>query len=124
MFPAFLLLFAKRLRVLLGVWALLCLAALAWRGLFLAMHCGDPHSVSCEWAQYHNERASDTRFDSILYGVIATLLLTLAPQRFVSLIRRRRFWPAHSICCSVRSRRAIRCSAPRCARASRVSRSS
>ena len=60
MFPALLLLFAKRLRVLLGVLALLCLAALAWRGVFLAMHCGDPHSVSCEWAQYHNERASDS----------------------------------------------------------------
>lgn len=88
LFPALLLLFAKRLPVLLRVVAVLCLAALAWRGVFLAMHCSDLHSVSCNWAQYHNERASDTRFDNILYGVIATLLLTLAPRRFLMLVRR------------------------------------
>lgn len=74
--------------MLLRVLALLCLAALVWRGVFLAMHCSDLHSISCAWAQYHNERATDTRFDNILYGVIATLLVTLAPQRFLALIRR------------------------------------
>lgn len=87
-FPALLLVFARRLSVLLRVLALLCLAALVWRGVFLAIHCGDMHGVSCTWAQYHNERATDARFDNILYGVIATLLLTLAPQRFLALIRR------------------------------------
>jgi peptidoglycan/LPS O-acetylase OafA/YrhL len=86
LFPALLLFFAKRLPTLLRVLALLCLAALMWRCVFTAWHCGDP--LSCEWAQYYNERASDTRFDNILYGVIATMLLYLAPERFLAAIRK------------------------------------
>jgi peptidoglycan/LPS O-acetylase OafA/YrhL len=82
LFPALLIVFRKRLPALLWTLAGLCALALIWRYVFVAAHCADPAGQVCLWSQYHNERATDTRFDSILFGVIATLLLTLAPARF------------------------------------------
>jgi len=87
-FPALLLLFAKRLRLLLYLVVALCGLALVWRYFFLATHCADPASVLCDWAQYHNERASDARFDSIFYGVLAALILNAAPHRYLAFIAR------------------------------------
>jgi peptidoglycan/LPS O-acetylase OafA/YrhL len=87
-FPALLLLFAKRLRLLLYLVVALCALALVWRYVFLAIHCADPASAVCDWAQYHNERASDARFDSIFYGVLAALILNASPHRYLAIIAR------------------------------------